>query len=456
MVRLYLLAPTRCEGPGGIDISALPRSPKRLALLAYLVCATPRGFHRRDTLTGMLWPESDDSHARATLRQTVLHLRSDLGGAVSSRGRDEVGVDRRAIWCDAIAFEDGLVRDPAIALRLYGQDLLEGFHLSGAPEFERWLDGESRRLRRLASDAARSLAGSSQTRESVRWARRALDLTPYDEQVALRLFGLLARRGDRAGAVREYDRFSDRLREDLGLAPSPETQSFMGSVRARSGPEGNGPRDGFSDLDSFPDPEPIAPTELEASVEPAPMPVTSPPREGHRAGESMWVRRSVMIAAIALAIGGAVGAARLLDTTMRAVRFESPARLTDGLGPETDPAISPDGRRIVYTAGATSRLGIVQREIDGDRAVLTEDLPGSHHHPAWSPDGKQIAFITDLDGWSKLQVMILGGAARTVHVSDEGLIVYAPAWSPDGARIAFTVGTTLFAVSVATRSLQPH
>jgi hypothetical protein len=32
---------------------------KGAALLTYLAIATPRGFHRRDTLLALLWPELD-------------------------------------------------------------------------------------------------------------------------------------------------------------------------------------------------------------------------------------------------------------------------------------------------------------------------------------------------------------------------------------------------------------
>ena len=45
--------------------------PKRIALLVYLAVARSRGFHRRDTLISLLWPELDSRRARAALNKAV-------------------------------------------------------------------------------------------------------------------------------------------------------------------------------------------------------------------------------------------------------------------------------------------------------------------------------------------------------------------------------------------------
>src|SRR4051794_28997414 len=59
------------------------RTRKALALLIYL--ALERGVHRRDRLTALLWPESDESQGRATLRSTLAYLRAALGEDASPR-----------------------------------------------------------------------------------------------------------------------------------------------------------------------------------------------------------------------------------------------------------------------------------------------------------------------------------------------------------------------------------
>ena len=48
-----------------------------------------------------------------------------------------------------------------------------------------------------------------------------------------RVIELLDRLGDRAGAIREYEAFAERLREDYDADPAPETAELIAAVRAR-------------------------------------------------------------------------------------------------------------------------------------------------------------------------------------------------------------------------------
>src|SRR5690606_14570635 len=93
----------------GGEIRGVLRQPKRLALLAYLTLVTPRGFHRRDVLLAMFWPEQTQAAARHALRNALYNLRRHLGESViANRGADEVGIAESALWCDALAFERAL------------------------------------------------------------------------------------------------------------------------------------------------------------------------------------------------------------------------------------------------------------------------------------------------------------------------------------------------------------
>ena len=150
MIELRTLGALELVGPEPSAVDALISQPKRLALLIYIAAATPTGFHRRDTLLGLFWPELDQTHARGALRNALSFLRRQLGeAAIVTRG-DEVALDRPAFWCDVTAFlacvESGAAEE---ALALYRGDLLEGFHVPDAPGFESWLDGERIARRRL-------------------------------------------------------------------------------------------------------------------------------------------------------------------------------------------------------------------------------------------------------------------------------------------------------------------
>jgi DNA-binding SARP family transcriptional activator len=240
MIELRTLGPAALQDSGGRDVETVLRQPKRLALLAYLAVATPRGFCRRDTLLGVFWPDLDEAHARNALGQTLHGLRAALGsGVVVSRGNAEVGLAHQRLWCDAAAFAEAIDegdRDRAVAL--YRGDLLEGFFLTDAPEFERWLEGERSRLRRTAAEAATRLAQdcahAGEARAAAGWAMRAMSLSPFDEGALRQLVTLLDQSGDRAQALAVYERFVLRLAADLEVEPSPETQALIDGVRART------------------------------------------------------------------------------------------------------------------------------------------------------------------------------------------------------------------------------
>src|SRR2546427_9434823 len=90
MIELRMLGRLSLTGADGREVRGLLGQPRRLALLAYLAAASPQGFHRRDTLLALFWPELDQEHARAALRQALHVVRDALGGdAVTSRGDEE-------------------------------------------------------------------------------------------------------------------------------------------------------------------------------------------------------------------------------------------------------------------------------------------------------------------------------------------------------------------------------
>ncbi len=239
LVRVRTLGTIDVRPAHGADAGAraVLSQPKRFALLAYLAAATPHGFHRRDTLLGLFWPELDLTQSRHALRQSLHFLRQRLGPVVIRRGDEDVGLDSALVWCDAPAFEDALGRNqPAAAMDLYGGDFLPGFFVSGiAPEFDQWLESERVRLRALGSRAAWSMAeqteGEGRPADGAHWARRAVALAPDDESGVRRLIATLDRLGDRAGALRVYEQFATDLRTAFAAEPAPETQVLHATVR---------------------------------------------------------------------------------------------------------------------------------------------------------------------------------------------------------------------------------
>jgi DNA-binding SARP family transcriptional activator/TolB-like protein len=239
VLHLRVLGGLHLDDDGGRDLGALLAQPKRIALLAYLCVREPGSYCRRDSLLAVFWPESDEERARTALRGALHFLRRALGpDVVRGRGDGEVGVDPARLGCDAVHFMEavaaGRLED---ALALYRGDLLDGLFVSDAPGFERWVDEERARLRRLAIGAAATLTADGEARgdlpAALRAARRAVELGPDDETAARRLLGLLDRAGDRAGAIRAYEELAARLAAEYETTPAPETRALIEAIRGR-------------------------------------------------------------------------------------------------------------------------------------------------------------------------------------------------------------------------------
>lgn len=238
-IRLRILGPIDLCDEGGRSLDAVLSQPRRVALLTYLTLASRNGFIRRDHALAMFWPEHDAEHARAALSRAIYYLRQALGDdAVVSRGADEIAVPPNRVWCDAIALRGALGEsrfDDAVGL--YRGELLDGFFITGAPGFERWVEDERRCLAAEASRAAWATAERAErTGNHVLAARAcqwAVDRSPLDEVGIRRLIAALDRAGDRAGAAMAFDRFAHRLAADLELPPAPETRALIQAIRAR-------------------------------------------------------------------------------------------------------------------------------------------------------------------------------------------------------------------------------
>src|SRR5438132_11348759 len=100
MIELRLLGTLHLTDAEGREVKSLLTRSRRFALLAYLAAALPRGFHRRDTLLALFWPDLDQEHARGALRQALHVLRGALGPDVMvTRGDEEISLDLEAVHC---------------------------------------------------------------------------------------------------------------------------------------------------------------------------------------------------------------------------------------------------------------------------------------------------------------------------------------------------------------------
>src|SRR5205823_1687044 len=200
-----------------------------------LATAGQRGLSR-DKLIAHLWPESDVEHARNLLNQACYALRRDLHESELFLGATELRLNPAVVASDVQAFEDALQRaDAEAAVRAYAGPFLDGFFISEAPEFERWVDAERARLKQRACHALETLATAAAARSDHeaavdRW-RRCAALDPLNSRVALGLMTALAVAGDRAGAL-QYARVHETLlREELDAVPEAAVVALTARLR---------------------------------------------------------------------------------------------------------------------------------------------------------------------------------------------------------------------------------
>lgn len=109
-----------------------------------------------------------------------------------------------------------------------------------------------------------------------------------------------------------------------------------------------------------------------------------------------------------------------------------------------DPALSPDGRKLVFLTPSAERwLQVCTMDADGSNVKLLTNINNHVGPPAWSPDGRYIAYEVGSWGFTGnkygeynegLWVMDSNGS----HARQLTQITGAPSWSPDGKRLTFS------------------
>jgi DNA-binding SARP family transcriptional activator/TolB-like protein len=234
MFTLQLLGGASLDGPDG-PVAGRAALRQRVAMLALLAVEHPRPLSR-DRLLAYLWPESGNGEARQLLRESLYILRSALGDdSVLSTG-DDLRLNPARLISDLWEFDAALARDaPEVAVDLYHGPFLNGFHLSDAEEFERWVEAERSRLARRYGHALEQLA--SRDGDPVRaaeWWGRLADEDPYNSRIVLGYMQALEAAGDRAGALRHAAAHSELLRAELDAAPEAGVVALAERLRLES------------------------------------------------------------------------------------------------------------------------------------------------------------------------------------------------------------------------------
>lgn len=387
-IELRVLAGRDLIGPDGRTMHTLLVQPKRFALLAYLLLDRPFRIHARDELLLLFWPDYREDNARNALSQALSFIRRSLGeGVIVTRGADGVAVDRELFTCDALGFDAAVARgDEAAALALYHRELLEGFHVDDAPEFDRWLAAERTHFRSRAVSCVHALTARAGEKSdfvgALGWAVRGAALAPHDEAIATQVIRLHDRLGNRSEALRAYLEYAARLSAELDLEPSADLAALAARIRTGSGSGTDAAavaRGGDAAIE-------VVASDVGAAIESG----TRRPAPGRRA-VALWLVSTIVLGALAAAVawislGGRAPQVQPLRFTLT---LDDSLRLSSQESGVTM-ALSPDGSQLVYLGGSRAQYlyiralnDLAPRRIDG-----TEDAS----NPSFSPDGRWLAF----------------------------------------------------------------
>jgi TolB-like protein len=237
LLRVSLLGEFACQTADGQSLAFPTRKVE--ALLAYLA-ANPSRRHPRGTLAALLWDDMSEARARTNLRQALTRLRQALPAAARESlaiGPQEVGLKESAIEMDLDLFErllaDGTPETLERALALYRAPFLEGMADCGEA-FEEWLMTQRRRLDEQLQQLMHRLLDhyvlTGAIDAGIQLALRLLDHDPLDEAVQRTLIRLYLYQDRIGAALAQYRYCRKRLADELGVAPSAETERLKAEL----------------------------------------------------------------------------------------------------------------------------------------------------------------------------------------------------------------------------------
>ena len=226
-----------------IDEARFPGRQGRL-LFAYLVTEQGRPVPR-DELAEALWGEAPP----ATWEKALTVLASKLRGLLASQGIDGANVLTSAFGCYRLALPEGSWVDVIVAATaaqeaddaLAAGDLEKAMNAAALAEsllrqpflpgeVSTWVEEWRRELAEVRGRALTVLAEaclrSGDASDAVKWAEQTIALEPFRETGYRHLMDAHAAVGNRAEALRVYERCRRLLADELGAYPSPETVSI--------------------------------------------------------------------------------------------------------------------------------------------------------------------------------------------------------------------------------------
>ena len=250
-LRIYLAGDVAIERGDRLLREADLAGPQGRLALVYLVAERERAVAQAE-LAEALWPQTLPASWPVALSAVVSKLRNKLSLLDLDRDRVIANAFRcyqfrppNGTWIDLEAAADAVHQAEGALLAgrprdAYGPSLIATTiarrpFLTG--EDAPWIAGRRQWLSDLLVRAldcrVEALVANGELALALDQARAAVDLEPYRESGYRRLMRVLVLRGDRAEAVRVYHDCRRRLKDELGVPPSAETESLLRELTAQ-------------------------------------------------------------------------------------------------------------------------------------------------------------------------------------------------------------------------------
>jgi TolB-like protein len=234
LLQLRLLGPFEASDAARAKVIAIGAKKNR-ALLGFLALQ-PNQSATRSALAGLLWSDRDEAHARNSLRQSLLSLKKDLGEvhpAPILLQEDLIGLTPGQVMIDVLKFKQLAVSsalgDLQAAVSGYTGAFLEQLSIRD-PSYEEWVADSRAHLSELLGSTLERLWQRQEGEERIASLRQLLSFDPVREAAHRALMVELARQGDLAGALQQYERCKSLLRQELDVAPSAETETVRRQI----------------------------------------------------------------------------------------------------------------------------------------------------------------------------------------------------------------------------------
>ena len=214
------------------DGAAVPLAPASQRLLAYVALAGRRV--RRDGVAGALWSGESEHRAHTNLRSAIARVGARAPGVLFAVGAElalaeNVSIDHddaRRVALEAITRPAAAaIESAALSLSALSAELLPGW-------YDDWVVNEAelwRQQRLHALEAlSRVLTKAGRYAEAVVAAQAAVAGDPLRESAQAALIDVHLREGNQSEAVRTFERYRSRLRDELGLEPTAGLRDAFG------------------------------------------------------------------------------------------------------------------------------------------------------------------------------------------------------------------------------------